>query len=133
MVLYFDNQVIASQDIGGNQIKGSVTLSPSFDISHAGSHTLKVSVFDRYGYSSSTSSNVTISRNGKEAPIPGGSSGTTQGGDNSETPSVPTGSEGIVITSPQAGFLKIRSGQSATISFQVNGTAADTVDVFVDG
>lgn len=124
--------MIATQEISGNQARGSVTLTPSFDISSAGSHTLRVTVFDRYGYSASTTSNVTISRNGRDAPIPGTATGSSDSGSSSGA-SVPVGSDGIVITSPRAGSLSIRSGQSATIAFQVNGTAADTVEVSLNG
>lgn len=125
IILSLDSQIIATYDITGNQSKGSVTLTPSFDNESKWQHTLRVVLYDRFGYASSLESSVTISRGGEVAPIPANTGSTT--------PESPSWTPGIQLISPLSWEATIKSWQPATISFEVSWTAADIIKVSVDG
>ena len=128
IVLFLDDRIITSFDIKkelGNQSKWVITLAPSFDIDNKWQHTLRVVLYDRFGYASSLESNVTISRGGEVAPIPI-STGST-------SPENTSGSSGIKVTSPLLWETTIKVWQPAVISFEVTWTAADIIKVSVDG
>ncbi len=126
IVLSLDSQVVTTYDISGNQSKWSITLTPSFDNDNKGQHILRVVLYDRFGYASSLESNITISRGWEIAPIPA-STGSTS------SESTSNWSSGIKILSPLLWEATIKSWQPAVVSFEVIGTAADTIKVSVDG
>lgn len=129
IALFLDDNLITSYDIKkelGNQSKWSITLTPSFDNDNKGQHTLRAVLYDRFGYASSLESNITISRGWEIAPIPA-STGSTS------SESTSNWSSGIKILSPLLWEATIKSWQPAVVSFEVIGTAADTIKVSVDG